>query len=224
MILGAKPAVFVSPGQLILASGSPRRREMLRLLGLDFIVRVSEVDERVRPAERPAAFVKRVGREKAMAVAGSNAGAWILAADTAVVINGQILGKPANAAEALVMLKKLAGGSHEVWTGFCLIKQQENIRLCRAVRTVVRFVDWHEDIFSAYVNSGDSLDKAGGYGIQGAGGVLVRGISGSYSNVVGLPMAEVMAAMLRLGAVCPEAANPSLPGNASPDSQDRHRG
>ncbi len=224
MILETPPPFFVSRGQLILASASPRRREILRLLGLDFIVQASEVDELMRPAEKPVDFVKRVGREKAMAVAGGNADAWILAADTAVVINGQILGKPATIADALVMLKKLAGGSHEVWTGFCLINQRENIRLCRAVRTVVRFIDWQEGIFSAYVNSGDSLDKAGGYGIQGAGGVLVREISGSCSNVVGLPMAEVMGAMLRLGAVCCGAANSPLPGNVSPGIQDRRRG
>jgi septum formation protein len=210
---------FSNNGPLILASGSPRRREMLRLLGLDFTVRVSAVDERVKAGEQPEVFVRRVARQKALAVAGNDRAAWVLAADTVVVINGQILGKPADNAVALEMLKSLAGRSHEVWTGFSLIRQQADIILDQAVRTVVRFIDWQRDIFAAYANSGDCLDKAGAYGIQGVGGVLVREISGSYSNVIGLPMSEVMLVMLQLGAV-----SPPHPYNACPDNWGRHRG
>ncbi len=194
--------VFRNNGPLILASGSPRRKSMLAELGLDFVVQVSQVDELVKPGDDPEKFVKRVAKEKAMAVAIDHVDAWVLAADTVVVKNGQILGKPAGLNESVTMLKSLAGKMHEVWTGFCLVNHRANILVCRAGRTKVRFIDWHEELFLAYANTGDSLDKAGAYGIQGAGGVLVQDIQGSYSNVVGLPIAEVLREMLRLGVVC----------------------
>ncbi len=193
-------ATFLNKAPLILASGSPRRQEMLAQVGLDFTVCVSEINEHLNANEEPEFFVKRLAKEKAMAVV-DQAKSWVLAADTVVVIDGQILGKPASTAEAVGMLKRLAGNVHDVWTGFCIINGQPEGLVCRAVRTKVHFIDWQSDIFTAYANSGDSLDKAGGYGIQGAGGVLVREISGSYSNVVGLPMAEVMLEMVRLGVI-----------------------
>ena len=195
--------MFKNIAPLILASGSPRRREMLAQLGLVFTVLLSEVDERLRGSERPEVLVKRLAKDKAIAVAADNREAWVLSADTTVVINGRILGKPANVNEALVMLRGLAGKTHEVWTGFCLANHRANVLVDHAVRTIVHFADWQKDVFVAYANTGDPLDKAGGYGIQSAGGVLVKEISGSYSNVVGLPMAEVMSEMLRLGVAYP---------------------
>jgi septum formation protein len=196
-------AIFVNKDPLILASGSPRRQEMLAQLGLDFVVQVSHVDELVRSGEKPELFVKRIAKDKALAEHHSDA--WILSADTAVVIDDQTLGKPANVDETITMLKSLAGRVHQVWTGFCLVNKRENVLVCHAVQTTVGFIDWQEDVFIAYAKTGDSLDKAGGYGIQGGGGILVREIAGSYSNVVGLPLAEVTLEMLRLGVVVPNS-------------------
>lgn len=193
--------VFIVNDSLILASGSPRRQAMLAGLGLKFCVQVSQADEQYRRGESAESFVKRVSQDKAMAVAPDNQGAWVLAADTTVVINGQILGKPVSHEEAVDMLLRLVGNWHDVWTGYCIVHRQKNILVGHAVRTRVRFFDWPEEVCLAYVKTGEPMDKAGAYGIQGAGGIMVQEISGSYSNVVGLPLAEVLAEMLRLGVV-----------------------
>jgi len=194
-------AIFMVDGSLILASGSPRRQEMLTGLGLSFNVRVSQVEEQSWPGESAENFVKRLSQDKAMAVAIASCESWVLAADTAVVIDEQILGKPAGDGEATEMLLRLAGHWHEVWTGFCIVHYQKNILVAHAVRTNVRFFDWPEEVCRAYVKTGDPMDKAGAYGIQGVGGFMVQEISGSYSNVVGLPLAEVLTEMRRLGAI-----------------------
>ncbi len=185
----------------VLASASPRRREMLAGVGLDFLVEAAAIDEQVLPGEGPEPFVLRIAEEKARVVAQRHPGRWVLAADTVVVLEGQILGKPADAEEAVGMLTRLAGQWHEVWTGFCLGQTGCEGEVCRAVSTEVRFAELPAAVIRAYVNTGDPLDKAGGYGIQSLGGFMVAAIAGSYSNVVGLPLAEVLAALSKVGVI-----------------------
>ncbi len=193
--------MFKNNAEIILASGSPRRRRFLSELGLDFSVQVADVDESATPGESPEEFVRRLSSEKAACVASEKTGAFVIGADTIVVLDGAILGKPADPADALTMLKNLCGKTHEVWTGFTICKGAGKQSVTRAVRTEVSFIDASDDLLSAYVDSGEPLDKAGAYGIQGRGGVLVKRINGSYSNVVGLPMAELVRALLDLDVV-----------------------
>jgi septum formation protein len=175
---------------------------MLAGLGLDFRVEAADIDEQVLPGESPEALVVRVATEKARVVAQRHPGHMVLAADTVVVLEGTILGKPVDAEEAVGMLTRLSGRGHEVWTGFCLARAgREEGQVCRAVRTEVCFAQLSAAVIRAYVSTGDPLDKAGGYGIQSLGGFMVASISGSYSNVVGLPLAEVLAVLSDAGLI-----------------------
>jgi septum formation protein len=185
---------FRTQERLILASGSPRRRDFLAELGLAFEVRVTDIDEIPRPGEQPVDFVARLAREKAQAVDLSSA--WVLAADTVVVLDGEILGKPEDENEAFAMLMRLSGRWHEVWTGFSLWRGATGELYTKTVCTRVRFLPLTPELCRAYVRTGEPLDKAGAYGIQGKGCFLVPEISGSYTNVVGLPMTEVLEALL----------------------------
>ncbi len=194
--------VFKTHGSLILASASPRRKAFLEDLGLVFSVQAANIDESGRQGEDPSSFVRRIAFEKAAAVATSHPGAWILAADTVVVLGKTILGKPEGSEDAVAMLLHLAGQQHEVWTGFCLRDGAATV-VQRQIRTLVRFRQFTEEACRAYVQCGEPLDKAGAYGIQGVGGFLVAGIEGSYSNVVGLPLAEVTEEMEKLGIISP---------------------
>jgi septum formation protein len=192
----------ISMGQtaLVLASGSPRRRAFLEQLGLAFTVTPAELDERVHQGELPAAYVERLAREKAQAVAARHLGARVLAADTTVVLDEEILGKPADAAEALSMLRGLCGRTHRVLTGVALAG--ETLR-ARVVETRVVFREASEAELSWYVATGEPLDKAGAYGLQGIGGFLVRRIEGSHSNVIGLPLAETLELLAAEGIALP---------------------
>lgn len=192
---------FRTAAPLVLASASPRRREYLAGLGLDFTVRPAELDETPRPGEGPENFVRRLAREKAEAVAGAFPASWVLAADTVVVVDGEILGKPGSGEEAVTMLLRLSGRWHEVWTGFCVCRGLPPEALVGAVRTGVRFMALDRELCRAYVRTGEPLDKAGAYGIQGKGAFLVEEIRGSYTNVVGLPLAEVLAALRVFGVI-----------------------
>jgi len=155
---------------------------------------VTDVDETPQPGEQPVDFVARLSREKAQTV--DLPAAWVLAADTAVVVDGEILGKPRDEDEACAMLMRLSGRWHEVWTGFSLCRQTTGELCTQTVCTRVRFMPLTPELCRAYVRTGEPLDKAGAYGIQGKGCFLVLEISGSYTNVVGLPMAEVLEALL----------------------------
>jgi septum formation protein len=171
---------------LFLASASPRRADLLRTLGLTFTVRAADVDESVRTGEDPAAYVERVARAKAAAVAAQEPAAVVVAADTTVVVDGRILGKPTDAADARTTLRALAGRTHEVLTAVVAAGGE---RTASAVaRTEVRFAPMTDAELDWYVATGEPLDKAGAYGIQGAGGLFVERIDGSYHNVVGLPL------------------------------------
>ena len=185
---------FRTQARLILASGSPRRRDFLADVGIAFEVRIADIDETPLPGELPIDFVARLSREKAQAV--EQPGAWVLGADTAVVVDGEILGKPGDEEEACAMLMRLSGRWHEVWTGFSLCCQTTGESCTKIVCTKVRFLTLTPELCRAYVRTGEPLDKAGAYGIQGKGCFLVPEISGSYTNVVGLPMTEVLETLL----------------------------
>lgn len=195
--------LFATKKRLILASASPRRRRLLEELGLSFTIEAVPVDERPFAHETPREFVLRAATDKTRAVGERHPSAWILGADTVVVLDNQILGKPVDENDARRLLTLLAGRWHEVFTGFCLYKKDMMHLSVNAVRTSVKFVDFDERVSAAYVKTGEPLDKAGAYGIQGKGGFLVEQINGSYSNVVGLPLAEVIKKLLQLGIIVP---------------------
>lgn len=173
--------------RLVLASQSPRRRELLALLGVDPEVQPANTDETVRPGETPESYVRRVAAEKAAAVEGD----LVLGADTAVVLGYEILGKPRDDDDARRMLRALSGRVHRVLTGVCLrhAGPPPGTR-DRLVSTEVVFAPMTPEQIDWYVATGEPLDKAGAYAVQGAGGVFVREVRGSVSNVVGLPLHE----------------------------------
>ncbi len=191
------PFPLKTVGKLILASASPRRKSLMQELGLDFEIIEAQVEENPAAGESPQEFVMRAASDKAAAVSRKNVGFWVLGADTVVVHEGKILGKPRDAKEALSVLQTLAGQKHLVLTGFCLLHGKERVAVSRVVTTEVSFYPFSRDIAAAYVATGEPLDKAGAYGIQGSGSFLVERINGSYTNVVGLPLVEVVEELLR---------------------------
>ncbi|MBW2618204.1 MAG: septum formation protein Maf, partial [Deltaproteobacteria bacterium] len=186
------------PPSFILASRSPRRREMLIAAGFDFEVAwpIEEANHAFTGLS-PAELVLAQARAKAASVALTHPQATVLAADTVVAIEGRILGKPADASQAEAMLASLSGAVHEVLTGFCLVQGRKELA-AEVVQTEVEFRRLIPAEIKAYVAAGSPLDKAGAYGIQDLGGGLVRRISGSYTNVVGLPLAEVIEVLARV--------------------------
>jgi septum formation protein len=198
----------VTPAQpvpLVLASASPRRREILGVLGLSFRVVPSDVDESRRAGEPALEWVRRAARDKAEDVASRLASEspppFVLGADTVVVVDGEPLGKPADDADARRMIERLSGRWHEVATAVVVARAGEGVLDERTVVTGVRFraVDPRE--VEGYVASGEGRDKAGAYAVQGLGSALVTEIRGSYLNVVGLPAAETLLALRSVGAV-----------------------
>ena len=178
--------------RLVLASASPRRRELLAQAGFTFDVISADVPEVRKPGEDPIRFVTRLAREKAEAVLASHPvtpGTMILGADTIVLIDDEVLGKPRDAADAARMLRLLSGQTHQVITGVCLAKGRERQRAAEV--TFVRFATLSDDEIAEYVATGEPLDKAGAYAIQGRAGRWVPRIQGCYFNVVGLPLALV---------------------------------
>lgn len=178
--------------KLILASTSPRRAGLLRGAGFEFEIRPPRADERLRDGETPVAFTLRTAREKAESVP-RGPDETVLGADTAVVVEGRILGKPSGPGEAAVMLRLLSGKMHEVITGVCILFPDD--ALCFHTATAVLFRDLSDAEIERYAATGEPLDKAGAYAIQGGAAGMVRRIDGSYSNVVGLPLCEVIEAL-----------------------------
>ncbi|MFW5815290.1 MAG: Maf family protein [Wenzhouxiangella sp.] len=174
---------------LILASASPRRRELLDRCGVPFTVVVSEVDERVIEGEPAPDYVLRLAHAKAAAVQRLHPRSFVLGADTTVVGGGQILGKPGDAGQARNMLRQLSGGCHEVMSGVALLSP-DGRKSERFSVTEVEFALLPEAWIDSYVATGDCLDKAGAYGIQNEAGLWIRRLSGSYTGVVGLPLFE----------------------------------
>ncbi|MEB0104975.1 Maf family protein [Pseudomonas sp. GNP013] len=188
---------------LYLASGSPRRRELLTQIGVPFTVVSAAIDETPLTNESPVSYVERLARGKAtagFAVLETPFNACVLGADTAVIVDGRILGKPVDQADALAMLMALAGNEHEVLTAVALTEGQRCETLCVSSR--VRFREIGVEEATAYWHSGEPRDKAGGYAIQGLGSVFVAGLNGSYSAVVGLPVCETAQLLSRFGIPC----------------------
>jgi septum formation protein len=182
---------------LTLASASPRRRELLALAGLPFTVAPADLDETQWPGEGPQDYARRLSREKAEAAARRSPG-LVLAADTIVVAEGQVLGKPADQAEARATLRALRGRSHTVFTAVTLLDSASGACLPDLACTDVPMRDYTEAEIEAYVASGDPFDKAGGYGIQHAGFHPVDGLLGCYANVMGLPLCHLARNLQRL--------------------------
>lgn len=183
---------------LILASASPRRAELLKQVGIPFRQVVSGVNENLHDPKDPEDHVRELSRRKAEDVARQMSSGIVLGADTVVVLDGEILGKPADKGEAIQMLLKLSGRDHEVFTGLTLLDVVRDFSVSAVERTEVTFRELSQEEIEAYVVTGEPLDKAGAYGIQGKGAVLVSGIRGCYYNVVGLPLAKLMELLRRL--------------------------
>jgi septum formation protein len=185
---------------LVLASASPRRKELLSGLNIRFIVIPSAVDETVMNGETPEENVRRLAWAKAMDVSPRMPRLWILGADTIVVIDEKILGKPGDVEEANAMLAMLAGRTHEVYTGYALVNSAfPDKQIVRHVVSQVYIRNLATGEISDYVTTGEPMDKAGAYAIQGIGSGIVQRISGSYTNVVGLPLCEVAQDLQQLG-------------------------
>ncbi|MCI6796770.1 MAG: Maf family protein [Succinatimonas sp.] len=181
---------------LILASGSPRRRELLSRLTNDFQIAIPNTDEHILPNEDPKNLVLRLSLEKALAVQKKYPDATILSADTVVTYEGRILGKPHDHNEAFEFLKLLNNRTHEVFTGICVLLRKDIRQKC--IQTQVTFGNFKEQILKTYADSEEVLDKAGAYAIQGKGAFLVRSINGSASSVIGLPLYETSELLLSL--------------------------
>jgi len=185
------------PPALFLASTSPRRRELLQQLGLTFSVLRVDVDESAKVGERPTEYVLRLAREKALAGLAQITAGVIVAADTSVVIDDDVLGKPASEAEAVAMWQRLSGRTHQVLTGVAVGDASHIESIVVSTRVHFRVITPSE--MHAYWQSGEPSDKAGGYAIQGRGAVFVDAIEGSYSNVVGLPLTETAVLLAHFG-------------------------
>jgi septum formation protein len=184
-----------SPFLLILASESPRRKALLKDLGLRLKIVPAEVREIPRPKEAPLLFSQRMAEEKVDIISSLYPEQWVLGADTVVVLGEKMLGKPNDSQEAKKFLHLLSGETHQVITGFCLKNRALNRSLIKSVSTRVHFKSLSREEIDWYVQTGEPLDKAGAYAIQGKGAFCVKKISGSYTNVVGLPVTEVLAVL-----------------------------
>ena len=188
---------------LYLASGSPRRRELLTQIAVPFLTQIAPIDENALPGESPIAYVERLALTKAqagLAALTDNADAVVLGADTAVVLDGRILGKPTDRADALATLSDLSGRTHEVLTAVALVSRERQVS--RVVTSQVTFRALSQAEIEAYWASGEPHDKAGCYGIQGLAAVFVSQLQGSYSAVVGLPLCETAALLAEFAIPC----------------------
>ncbi len=175
---------------IILASSSPRRKELLTLAGIEFTVKTSDTDESVPENITPQEAVELLAERKAEAVAKLNADSIVIGADTVVSTENRILGKPGNESEAFEMLSSLSGKGHDVYTGVCIISN--NKKIIFSEKTQVVFYNLSNEEINSYIKTGDCFDKAGSYGIQSYGCTLVKEIHGDYFNVVGLPVAQTV--------------------------------
>ena len=187
--------------RIILASASPRRMELLASAGIDFDVFAGNAPEDILPGEEPLDHVLRLARDKALEVAARSDGRFFIGADTIVLCDGEIMGKPKDAADAERMLRKLSGVSHAVITGFAVYDKARDGLLSDAATTRVYFKHLRDEEIRDYIATGCPFDKAGAYAIQGGAAHMVERIEGSYTNVVGLPLCEVMEALRKIGAL-----------------------
>ena len=185
--------------QLILASASPRRQQLLQEAGVAFTVVHSNADETLQLGESPEAYALRVAQEKALTVAQRYPAGWILGADTIVEIDGQVLGKPKNIEDGFRMLRLLAGRRHQVKTAFVIIDDRGRIHTRQIVTSTVTFKPLSDSQIRDYLATGEPFDKAGAYAVQGRGSAFIEQLEGSYTNVVGLPVEEVMTVLHAVG-------------------------
>lgn len=185
--------------RFILASQSPRRRELLASIGLEFDVMPSAIPEVHQPGESPEEYVARLSRDKAAAIAAKHADAWIIAADTTVLLGDELLEKPADGEDAKRMLSTISGKTHIVYTGVTLQNAVAGWHDTRVAETEVRMLPLDPRDIAWYVSTGEPLDKAGAYAAQGIGGIFIDSIHGSYTNVVGLPLALLFQMLRRAG-------------------------
>jgi septum formation protein len=187
----------MSECRVVLASGSPRRRQLLELIGIEHDVQPANIDESVRPRETPARYAERLAREKASVVASRDPDRITIAADTTVVVNKKVLGKPENEEDARRMLSMLSGREHTVITAIAVARGRKLRSAVEEVR--VRFRRLRDDEIDAYIATGEPMDKAGAYGIQGYGATIVECIEGDYFSVMGLPLARLVDLLRDLG-------------------------
>jgi len=185
----------------ILASVSPRRKELLEGMGIEFDVIPSGINEDFLNGETPRDHVLRLSKEKSSAVSRNNPDAWVLGADTIVIIDGDVIGKPGTQNEARAMLARLSGREHQVITGFTIVNKSVDVMITDAVESFVIFKEISEDEMDWYVKTEEPYDKAGGYAVQGMAAFFIMEIRGSYTNVVGLPLTEVVTALKKVGAL-----------------------
>jgi septum formation protein len=185
----------------ILASLSPRREELLRSVGLKFKIIPAHVNEEYLDGESPREHVRRLSHNKAMAIAQKNPDAWVLGADTIVVIDGLILGKPKNKKQAREMLTRLSDREHNVFTGFTLAQGTTKVYKTKVIQSAVLFKKISPEEMEWYINCDEPYDKAGGYAVQGKGAYFIKLIRGSYTNVIGLPLCEVLEELKKLKAL-----------------------
>jgi septum formation protein len=187
--------------RIILASASPRRMELLASAGIEFGVCPADVPEEPLPGEMPRDHVLRLARDKAYEAALRVEGRYFVGADTIVLCDGEIMGKPKDQADAARMLRKLSGIPHEVITGFAVFDRERDGLMCKSVTTRVFFKPLRDEEIREYVATGCPMDKAGAYAIQGGAAHMVERIDGSYTNVVGLPLCEVIEVLRKIGAL-----------------------
>ena len=190
-----------SDHKFILASASPRRREMLWSIGLNFKIMPPHINEDYLAGESPRQHVARLARNKAMVIAKQYPEAWVLGADTIVVIDDMILGKPENKTQARKMLRKLRGREHTVFTGFTIAHAATEIYRTKVIRSAVQFKTISAQEIEWYVAGDEPYDKAGGYAVQGQGAYFIQSIRGSYTNVIGLPLCEVLEELKSFGTI-----------------------
>ena len=185
--------------RLILASKSPRRSELLKQAGLTFSVIPSDFDESTVALSNPDSYVITLAESKALDISEKHPAAWVIGADTIVLIDSIILGKPDSSKEAHDMLQRLSGKTHQVLTGYCICCKKKNRFFSDRSKTAVRFKKLNDAEINWYIQTGEPFDKAGAYAIQGLGSFLVKRINGSYTNVVGLPVCEVIGFFIKQG-------------------------
>ena len=192
---------IASSDRIILASASPRRIELLKLMGLPFDSMPADIEETVLPNENPRRHVRRLSKEKTRFIAKIHPTSWVIGADTIVFINGEIIGKPATPEDARIILAKLSDRKHEVFTGFCIMNIDRKITICEVVRSSVIFREIDANEISWYTSTPEPYDKAGAYAVQGISAAFIRGIKGSFTNVMGLPMCEIVEKLKIFGAI-----------------------
>lgn len=185
--------------EIILASSSPRRRELLKQIGIRFTIIPPDIDETQLPDESPEAFVQRLSRQKAAQIADVHPESLVLGSDTIVLLDGEVLGKPRDADEAVATLRRLSGKTHTVLTGYALLRRSDRTEIVGMGQADVRFRELDDDEIDSYVAGGSPMDKAGSYGIQeDLGAVFIESIAGDYYTIVGLPVTRVYLALRNL--------------------------